>query len=55
MIDSGVREGVYHVPLAFQFIYGLSDERGGNGDVKGGSEISGGGERVEIACPLVCR
>ena len=38
---------VYNVPLAFQCIYGYSDERG--------NEISGGGKRVEIAWPLVCK
>ena len=45
--------GVYHIPLAFQCIYEYSDERGGNGDLEEGREISGGGKRVEIAWPLV--
>ena len=27
-IDSGVETGVYHVPLAFQCMYGCIDERG---------------------------
>ena len=35
MIDCGVRQG-FMSPLAFQCIYGCSDERGG--DVKEGSE-----------------
>ena len=42
-----------HVPLVFQCIYGRSDEGGENGDGKDGSEISEGGERVEITWPLV--
>ena len=46
---------MYHVPLAFQCIYGCSDERGEDGDGKEGSEIPRGGKRVEIALPLVCR
>ena len=40
---------MYHVPLALQCIYGLSDEEGKDGDVEEGSEISGGGRRVKIA------
>ena len=47
--------GVDLVPLAFKCIYRRSDEGGENGDGKEGSEISGGGEIVEIAWPLVCR
>ena len=46
---------VYHVPLAFQCIYGCSDERGENGDGEEENEVFGGGERVQIAWPLVCR
>ena len=46
---------MYHVPLALQCIYGYSDEKGENGDVKEGSEISGGWKRVEITWSLVCR
>ena len=53
-IHSDVRQRVYHVPLALQCIYGRSDE-GENGDGMEGSEISGGGKRVEIVCPLVYR
>ena len=45
---------MYHIPLAFQGIYGCSDERGENGDGEEGSKISNG-EKVEIAWPLVCR
>ena len=43
---------MYHVPLAPQCIYERSDEGGENGDGEEGSEISGGGKRVEIAWPL---
>ena len=39
---------MHHVPLAFQCIYGYSDERGENGDGKEGSDIPGGWERMEI-------
>ena len=39
---------MYHVPLALRCIYGRSDERGENGDVEEGNEISRGGKRVEI-------
>ena len=46
---------VYHVPLALQFIYGHSDEGDENGDGEEGSEISGGGKKVQITYPLVCR
>ena len=45
---------MYHIPLALQCIYGCS-EGGENGDGEEGSEISGGGKRVEIAWPLLCR
>ena len=45
---------MYHVPLALQCIYGLSDG-GEDGDRKEESEILRGGKRVEIAWPLVCR
>ena len=57
-IDRGVRQGYimsFPPPLAFQCIYGPSDEGGENGDGEEGSEISGRGKRVEIACPLVYR
>ena len=37
---------MYHVPLAFQCIYGCSDERGENGDGEEENEVFGGGERV---------
>ena len=46
---------VYHVPLAFQCIYGSSDERGEDGEGKEVSEISEGRERVEITCSHVCK
>ena len=46
---------MYHVPLAFQCIYGRSDERGEDGNGKEESEIPGGGERVKITWPLICR
>ena len=46
---------MYHVPLAFQYMYGCSDKRGENGDEKEGSEIHGGWERIEITWPLVRR
>ena len=42
--------GVYHVPVAFQCIYGCNDEGCENGDGGEGSEISGGTKRVDIAC-----
>ena len=38
-----------YVPLAFQGVYGCSNERSENGEGEDGSEISGGGERVKIA------
>ena len=31
MIDSGGETGVYHIPLAIQYIYGCSDEEDGDG------------------------
>ena len=40
---------MYHVPLAFQCIYGCSDARSENKDGEEGSEISEGGKIVEIA------
>ena len=40
---------MYHIPLTLQCIYGSSDEGGENGDEEEGSEISGGGKKVEIA------
>ena len=46
--EKGGETRVYHVPLAFQCIYEHSDEGGKDGDGKDRSEISGGGERVEI-------
>ena len=36
-------------------IFGCSEEGGENGDGKERNEISGGGKRVEIVWPLVCR
>ena len=36
-------------------IYGRNDERGENRDEEEESEIPGGGDRVEIAWPLVCK
>ena len=47
-ITSG-ETGVYYIHLALQYIYGSSDEGGENGDEEEGSEISGGGKKVEIA------
>ena len=55
MIDRGLRKQVYHVRVAFQCTYGSSYEGDKNGDREDGSEISGGGERVEISCSLVCK
>ena len=40
---------MYYIPLAFQCIYGSSDEGSRNGDGKEGREIPGGGERLEDA------
>ena len=46
--------GVYQVPFSFQCIYGCSDGGGENaGDEKGGDISGGGGERADIAWPLV--
>ena len=39
---------MYYTHLAFQHINGCRDERGGCRDGKEGSEILGGGERVEM-------
>ena len=39
---------MYRVLLALYCIYGCSDEGVENGDMKEGSEIPGGGDRVEI-------
>ena len=52
MINSGLRR-VYYVPLALQCIYGCSDKGSENGDGEEGSEISGGGKKVEITWPFV--
>ena len=41
--------------MTLQCIYGRSDEDVENGDREEESEISGGGKRVEIDWPLVCR
>ena len=43
---------MYHVSLAVQCIYGWSDEGSENGDGEEGSDLPGGGKRVEIAWPL---
>ena len=43
---------MYHFFMAVQCVYGCSDERGEDRDRKEGTEIPGGGERVEIAWPL---
>ena len=40
--------GVYHVPLAFQCIYGCSDEGGEDKDGKEGIEIPGGWKSVDF-------
>ena len=47
--------GVHNVLLAIQCIYRRSDEKSENGDGKEGIDISGGGKRVKITWPLVCR
>ena len=47
-IDIGVNAWVYHVPLAFQCIYGCSGERSENGDGEEGIDISVVGWRGEI-------
>ena len=46
---------MHHVPLAIQRIYVWRNEVGEGGDGKEGSELPGGSERLENACPLVCR
>ena len=46
---------MYHDSLAVQCTYGWSNEGGEDGDVKEGSELPGGWERVEIALNLVRR
>ena len=55
MINRGLRKQVYHVRVAFQCKYGSSYEGDKNGDREDGSDISGGGERVEISWSLVCK
>ena len=52
MISGGVIQECVMSPWLFN---GWSDERGEDKDVKEENELSGGGERVEIAWPLVCR
>ena len=39
---------MYNIPLAFQCIYGRSDEGGEDGDELEESEIHGGRKKVEI-------
>ena len=39
---------MHHVSLTVHCIYECIDEKGENGDGKEGSEIHGGGERMEI-------
>ena len=51
-IDSCCETRLYHIPLAFQYMYGLSEERSENKDGEDGSEISRGGERIEITLLL---
>ena len=46
---------MYSALLAFQCIYGRSDEVVEDGDRKEDSEIPGGWKRVEITWALVCR
>ena len=55
-INSGVRQRCIMSlwSLALQCIYGCSEE-GENRDGEEGSEILGGGKRVEITWPLVFR
>ena len=50
MIDSRVRQGCIMSPWLFN-VYIDAEMKDG----KEGSEIPEGWERVEIACPLVCR
>ena len=54
-IDSGGEKGLYLFPLPFQCIYGWNDEGDEDGDRKEGNETPGGGERLVITWPLVCR
>ena len=44
--------GLHHVALAFQWIYGCSDE-GSEDEERRGVRFIGGGERMEITWPLV--
>ena len=44
-----------YVPLAFQCVYGCSDDRNENEDEKDGSKIFGKGGKMGIAWFLVCR
>ena len=48
---------MHHVPLAFEFIIGCSDERGENGDLKEEREIHGEMDRMEMVGRFfeVCR
>ena len=56
-IESDVRQGCTTSPvsLAFQRVYRCSDERSNNEDGEDESEISGGGKKMKIAWPNVCR
>ena len=51
-IESGVKQGC---ALSLQRVYGCSDERSESGDGNYGSNVSGGGKRVEIAWSLICK
>ena len=46
---------MYHISVAFQCIYGGSDEGVENGDGKEGDDISGEGKRIDTAWPLLSR
>ena len=46
---------MYHGPLAFQYLYGWSEEGSEDRDGKEESEIPGRWESVEIAWPFVCK
>ena len=46
---------MYQIFLAFHSVYVHNDGLGENGVGKNQNKISGGGERVEITQPLVCR
>ena len=46
---------MYHVSLAIQYICEWSDEGDEDRDLKEGSELHEGWERVEIAWPFVSR